>query len=158
EPRYVQSLADAGFEPYGQSRWFNRVAVRVAPERIAALAELPFVRRLALVEQALPRPRVPAGPAESTPASPPAAEPRPLPARALSASGQPLTQLARLGTPAVHDSGYVGTGVNVCMLDDGFNWYRRHEALRDIQVPAGWTRDFIRGGDDVQDTVAKPSQ
>jgi subtilisin family serine protease len=49
--------------------------------------------------------------------------------------------------------GYTGVGVNVCMLDDGFNWYRKHEALKNIPVAGGRTRDFIRGILSVQDTT-----
>src|SRR5439155_22973585 len=34
EPRYLQALEEAGFAVYGQSRWFNRVAVRVPGARL----------------------------------------------------------------------------------------------------------------------------
>src|SRR5262249_11151502 len=71
--------------------------------------------------------------------------------------GRTFGQLSRLNVPAVHDSGYIGTGVNVCMLDDGFNWYRKHEALKTIQVPPGYTRDFVRGVSSVQDTTPGPA-
>src|SRR5207302_677018 len=70
--------------------------------------------------------------------------------------GQTFTQLQRLNVPAVHDSGYIGTGVNVCMLDDGFNWYRKHEALKSIPVGSR-THDFIRGTNNVQDTASANS-
>src|SRR5205823_7959251 len=116
----------------------------------------PFVRHLAPVEFA--RAREPEPPSVAAPEAAPAG-----PARhaGLSAAevlyGRTFTQLQRLRVPAVHDSGYIGTGVRVCMLDDGFNWYRKHEALRDIQIDAGHTRDFIRGGSDVQDTVSNPA-
>jgi len=56
----------------------------------------------------------------------------------------------------MHDSGYIGTGVGVCVLDEGFNYYRKHEALRTILVGGGRTRDFIRGVNSVQDTVDTP--
>jgi hypothetical protein len=41
--------------------------------------------------------------------------------------GRTLGQLSRLHVPAMHDSGYIGTGVGVCVLDEGFNFYRKHE-------------------------------
>ncbi|HEY6195940.1 MAG TPA: S8 family serine peptidase [Candidatus Eisenbacteria bacterium] len=156
EPRYLRSLADAGFAAYGQSRWFNRVAVRVTGARLAELAALPFVRHLAPVELARPREPEPSSAAEPEPApSGPARHSSLSPAEMF--YGRTLTQLQRLNVPAVHDSGYIGTGVRVCMLDDGFNWYRKHEALRNIQIDAGHTRDFIRGGSNVQDTVSDPA-
>ncbi len=154
DPGYVRSVQALGFEVYGQSRWFNRVAVRAAGPQLAELASLAFVRHVTPVELALPREpepshAVPSGPGPALPgrlARPSAIE---------VLYGQTLTQLQRLNVPAVHDSGYIGTGVMVCMLDDGFNWYRKHEALRPISY--GLTRDFIRGGFDVQDTVFFPS-
>ena len=50
--------------------------------------------------------------------------------------GKTGTQMARLGIPALHDSGFVGTGVMICMLDDGFNFYDKHASTRDLDVGA----------------------
>lgn len=154
EPEYVRRLQAQGFAVYGQSRWFNRVAVHAGGTRLAELALLPFVRNVAPVELAqprLPEPSHAAAP-EPVPTAPGRFAPR---SAAQVLYGQTLTQLQRLNVPAVHDSGYIGTGIKVCMLDDGFNWYRKHEALRPISY--GLTRDFIRGGSDVQDTVLAPN-
>ena len=46
---------------------------------------------------------------------------------------------------AVHDSGYIGTGVLVCILDDGFNFHDKHEALRNVVIAPGMQRDFTEG-------------
>lgn len=158
EPAYVHALEAAGFTPYGASRWFNRVAVRASGERLATLTSFAFVRRVAPVELAAPRVRETALDDATEGASVLANEParRARAAAVLANYGQTATQLQRLNVPAMHDSGYIGTAVNVCVLDDGFNWYRKHEALRTIPVGAGRTRDFIRGGNDVQDTVVAP--
>lgn len=153
EPSYVRALQDAGYGVYGQSRWFNRVAVHTAGPSLERLASLPFVRNVAPVELARPRERKPAGVVETLPAAP---------SRGASVSaiqalyGQTFTQLARLNVPAMHDSGYIGRGIVVCVLDDGFNWFQTHEALRLIPI-GDRKRDFIRGGTDVQDTVFTPS-
>jgi subtilisin family serine protease len=153
EPEYVRRVQALGFEVYGQSRWFNRVAVHAGGVRLGELALLPFVRNVAPVELAQPRQPEPSRAVESGPV--PTAPGRfATPSAAQVLYGQTRTQLLRLNVPAVHDSGYIGTGVKVCMLDDGFNWYRKHEALRPISV--GLTRDFIRGGSDVQDTLISP--
>ena len=153
ESTYVSALQAAGYAVYGQSRWFNRVAVHTSGTRLLGLADFAFVRHVAPVELAAPRVREP----EVAPVAPPPAsfrEPS-LPAAAQVLYGQTLGQLARLNIPAVHDSGYIGFGISVCLLDDGFNWYRKHEALRTIPVGAR-TRDFIRGTLSVQDTVDNP--
>jgi subtilisin family serine protease len=155
EPAYLRALEARGLAVYGQSRWFNRVAVRAAGPVLEEMAGLPFVRRVAPVERAAPRSRAPLPiEAEATPSvarpEPPSRGVRPRAAHA--DPGQTGTQLERLRVPAMHDSGYIGTGVLVCVLDDGFNFYRKHEALRTISITAGRTRDFIRGTLSVQDT------
>src|SRR5262245_14206043 len=59
EPSYVQAVQAAGYAVYGQSRWFNRVAVHTSGSALVQLAELPFVRNVAPVELAAPRGREP---------------------------------------------------------------------------------------------------
>ena len=49
---YVEALRARGLAPYGQSRWFNRVALRVPAGRLVELAALAFVERLRPVELA----------------------------------------------------------------------------------------------------------
>ena len=155
-PEYLHALEAQGFAVYGASRWFNRVAVHAAGDQLFALAAQPFVRRLSPVELARPREREEMLPltGEGEGGGGASAPGRgALPAAVQALYGQTLGQLQRLNMPAVHDSGYIGTAISVCVLDDGFNWFRKHEALRTIPVGVGRTRDFIRGGTDVQDTV-----
>lgn len=150
ESRYVEELKALGYAPYGQSRWFNACAVRVSGEALARLAQLPFVNALAPVETAAPR----------GPRPVPVDEPAGGPSRegALSASaaavayGRTAWQLAQIGVPALHDSGYTGAGVMICMLDEGFNYYYSHEATRNLPV-GNRVRDFVDGDLSVVDTV-----
>lgn len=150
EARYVAELRAAGFSPYGQSRWFNGCAVRVSGEALVRLATLPFVRAIAPGELAAPRAPLPPT-ADEAPGGPPRDGALSV-TGALVAYGQTGTQLARLNVPALHDSGYTGAGVMICMLDEGYNWYTRHEATRDIDV-GNRTRDFVDGDLSVQDTL-----
>ena len=152
EARYVEDLKARGFAPYGQSRWFNGCAVRVSGEALANLATLPFVRVIAPGDLAAPRAPLPQ----------PVDEPAGGPSRddALSAGlaqvayGQTGTQLARLNVPALHDSGYSGAGVMICVLDEGFNYYYSHEATRNIDV-GNRVRDFVNGDLSVVDTLGE---
>ncbi len=151
EPAYVRALSDAGYDVYGQSRWFNRVAVHAAGARLRELTALSFVRFVSPVDLAQPRARAPLlVPERAGELASPQRQSRPTAAQAL--YGQTLTQLTRLNVPAMHDSGYIGTAINVCLLDNGFNWYRNHETLKTIPVGSGRTRDFVRGVASVQDT------
>lgn len=73
------------------------------------------------------------------------------------AYGRTAWQLARLGVPAMHDSGYIGTGILVAVFDEGFNYYRKHEATRNMAIGSGRVRDFVQGDLSVQDTLVNPS-
>ena len=142
---YVESLKALGLAPYGTSRWFNRVAVRASGRQLGALAGLPFVARLTPVDRAL---RMRDAPVDSAAAT---REAERTSARAATALdyGLATSQLAQIGVPALHDSGYTGVGVRICMLDDGFNHHSTHPALKNADVLA--TRDFVRGVEDPTD-------
>ncbi len=66
--------------------------------------------------------------------------------------GDSWTQLDQINVPAVHDLGFNGEGVIVCMMDTGY--YKDHECFAGLDVIAEW--DFINndgntqneGGDD----------
>jgi hypothetical protein len=141
-PAYLAALERAGLETYGVSRWFNHVAVHADAEALNRVAEWPFVARLSVVER-MRRSPLP--------------EPRPLdpglaPRGSFASTGgqtiaygatQDLATQIRL--PAVHDSGYTGSGVLICVLDAGFNGWNTHDAFADLDVPTGHVRDFVQG-------------
>jgi subtilisin family serine protease len=151
EPRYLDDLARRGLVPYGVSRWGNEAAVRAPGTRLEELAALPQVARLRPVERA--RAARPEGPG-------PERVRRPMGTRAAAAGvidhGQTLPMLSQIALPAVHDSGYTGAGVLVCVLDNGFNHHDTHEALREALVPPGHRRDFVEGDSVVVDTTGAP--
>lgn len=154
EARYVEELKAAGFAPYGQSRWFNGCAVQVSGEALLRLASFSFVRTIEPGQLAAPRGPRPEEVAE--PAESPSMGDAFSAGRTSVAYGQTGTQLARLNVPALHDSGYTGAGVMICMLDEGYNYYNKHEATRDINV-GNRTRDFVNGDLNVQDTLGGAS-
>jgi subtilisin family serine protease len=57
--------------------------------------------------------------------------------------GMSIAMLKQMNVPAVHDSGYIGSGVLACILDDGFNNYPTHEAFQTIAIEPGMQRDFV---------------
>jgi subtilisin family serine protease len=147
EPAYLEALRERGLRPFAVSRWFNRAALETAGGRLADLAALGFVSRIAPVER---------GWLSARP-TPPGDEFHPPPRAALARGvgrsevagavdyGLSLDQLSQIGVPAVHDSGYIGTGVLVCMLDDGARFQDQHASTRGIHIPPGHRRDFVDG-------------
>jgi len=148
-PPYLDALRQRGLTPYAVSRWFNAAAVRADAARVDSLAALPFVSRIEPVEKAMPI-REPAGTAPLRLEAPTGL------GRADLADGLTAPQLAQIGVPTLHDSGYAGAGVIVCVLDDGFNFWNVHPALAHAASHVIATRDFVRGTGDPTDTTHVP--
>jgi hypothetical protein len=150
---YLDALAARGLAVRAVSRWLNRAAVRVTRPQLERLGADPGVARITPVERA--RRSLDPGAAE------PPAGARPWRARDAQhpsapavAYGQTQAAIEQINLPAVHDSGYTGLGVLVAVLDNGFNWFDRHEALQHLAIPPERQRDFVRGVWSVQDTTA----
>lgn len=61
--------------------------------------------------------------------------------------GQSLTQLNVINVPPVHDLGFSGEGVTICMMDAGFDLLA-HEVFSSMNIIATW--DFVNGDPDVE--------
>ncbi len=62
--------------------------------------------------------------------------------------GQSYTQLNQITVPQVHDLGFTGAGVTICMMDAGFDRWTTHQAFSSMNVIATW--DFVNGDADVE--------
>jgi len=126
------------------SRALNAISVEAPVAKIDAIAALDCVVRVDLVVAFHRNNPVPVAP-------PPTARQGTQGSRALN-YGDSWTQLDQINVPAVHDLGFNGEGVIVCMLDTGY--YKDHESFAGLDVIAEW--DFINndgntqneGGDD----------
>lgn len=135
--RYIESLTSAGATVRGCSRWLNAASVIAGPAQIAAISDLPFVRKItpvATYRMKAPEMVTPAiqdfKPREGMA---PAADP--------GYYNRTYSQLEQINVPAVHDLGFTGEGIIICMLDTGFNL--AHEALINLDIVG--ERDFIQG-------------
>ena len=136
-PEYLAALKAAGARVRGSSRWLNAASVYATPAQLEAISQMPFVKRIKPVavfrrEQVeLVEPSV--VDASAPPLRAPAADP--------GYYNRTYDQLQQINIPAVHDLGFTGAGVIICMLDTGFNL--AHEAFLELDVIA--ERDFIQG-------------
>jgi hypothetical protein len=158
-PAYLEALRNRGLTPFAVSRWLNRAAVRVAPDDLEGLAQMPIVASIAPVRRARLDTSRPTG-GETIRAVPRAWTPPKNGLAALSGppvpsslSGVTLKQLAQIGATTLHDSSYVGAGRLIAVLDQGFNFHDKHEALRDLVIAPGFARDFVDGDTTVTDTT-----
>ena len=62
--------------------------------------------------------------------------------------GSSLTQLEQINVPVVHDLGYSGNGVIICVLDAGFN-NLEHQAFTSMNIANQW--DFVNNDGNVDD-------
>ena len=152
EPRYLAELERQGLRVLAVSRWLNRAAVRVAPAQLADLAALPCVAGISPVER-MRRSADGPGVLDAPPVAATRGRLRSDGALSTVDYGLTLSEIQQMNVPAVHDSGYIGTGVLVCILDDDFTWHEKHEALRNVIIAPGRQRDFVQGDTLVSDST-----
>jgi serine protease AprX len=143
--RYVAALEPFLEKIRHRSRWLNAVSAAVKGSALEGLARLPFVRRLDTVKAFVfhgPEVRGTGRPAAPAHASR---------GHALD-YGPSFNQLDQINVPALHDLGYNGRGVLICMLDTGFN-NLEHLALDHLDIQA--TRDFVNGDTNVDDETGQ---
>jgi subtilisin family serine protease len=141
-PDYARNISKHVEKTRHVSRWLNAVSVRVRAASLPDIASMGFVERLDVVRRCrLPLP-------EAEPVDPGLHVPRvPLSPHAFD-YGPSLTQNDQINVPALHNLGYNGNGVLICMMDAGFN-NLGHEAFALLHIQE--TRDFVNGDSIVWD-------
>jgi subtilisin family serine protease len=128
---YVEQVAKTGAKIRAQSRWLNAVSIEATPAQIEGVRALPFVARVQPVAAARRKP-IEVMPVDTGSPS------EPLSPRALN-YGDCASQILPIQVNLLHDEGFTGNGILICMLDTGF--LRTHEALLPVNVVA--EHDFI---------------
>jgi hypothetical protein len=125
------------------SRWLNAVSVETTGSSLELISGFQFVSEIDEVLTYTYRDPIPDP--QTEPSLDPFPETSPL-EPLLFDYGMSLTQVKQLKVPALHDMGYTGRGVLICMLDSGFN-NLGHEALDHLDIVATW--DFLNGDSNV---------
>jgi len=143
---YVEQIQSLGFQLKQKTKWFNGISGWVTKTELLQIANLPFVKQLDIVyrfkqddfneesmndnselpDQNLLKP----GEVHSY------------------NYGESLTQLNQITVPQVHDLGYTGNGVTICLMDAGFDRWTTHQVFDSMNVIATW--DFVNGDSDVE--------
>lgn len=123
-------------EVFGQSRWFNAVAVTATPDQIAAIQQLPFVKEVVAIGNNLQLA------SRKEMFSPAEAE---IPKH--------TDQLLRMQGDKFTDMGIDGTGVRIAVFDGGFHGVDTHKAFKHLRdnkrIIATW--DFTKKQENVYD-------
>ena len=140
---YIESIEPFVKKVRAKSKWLNAISVEVDPAQIQRIESLDFVKRISPVlsyNKNMPK-------EESIETS----KSRHLKKTSADIDyGNSYTQLELINVPALHEMGFYGQGVLICMLDDGFNLLNMHETFDSLNVVA--TRDFINDDEFVDDS------
>jgi hypothetical protein len=141
---YLQSLAPLFRRVRTTSRWLNAASAEVYPSVVRRIARLPFVRSLELVRSFR----------RSEPSSPSGLPPLlDLSDPVVGFYGRSFSQLNQIGVWPLHQLGFSGLGVTVCMLDAGFR--TQHEVFRQARLIA--QHDFVNNDGDVSQDFSDPN-
>ena len=114
-PFYIAQIRDLGISVAMESRWLNAVSVRATPQEMKSVAALPFVRKIG-----------PMGHVQLTP--PQVAEAgqiqgfSKLSGNEIFNYGLSHAQISAIAVPALHGLGLSGKGVNIGLIDTGFDF------------------------------------
>ncbi len=125
------------------SRWLNAASFEATRQSLETIAQFRFVKKVDKVLTYTFR----------DPVTEPKTEKEPLAKTPLAGPlvfdyGSSFSQINQLAIPPLHNMGYSGRGVLVCMLDSGFN-NLNHQALDHLDIVATW--DFVNGDPNVFD-------
>jgi len=138
---YVDKVMVEGGELRQVSRWLNAASFEIAPENLATLSALPFVAEITPVASFVRENAVVES--ESFGGRPDGSATGQSPD--MLGYGNAFAQLDQINVPAVHDKGYCGAGVTLCILDTGYR--KSHAAFAqhyvDGRVLGEW--DFVFG-------------
>ena len=150
---YIDAVAATGAHPRRESRWLNAASFDATSAQIAAIATLPQVIKVDLVNM-FRRDEMAVLPEDVAAREARNAELRAAKATAWTVDyGGNLAAMEQVNVPALHDEGVTGEGVLIGMLDTGFR--TSHNALTPIPIIAEW--DFINNDGEVDNEAGDPS-
>jgi len=126
------------------SRWLNALSAEITAAQLERLESCDFIVKIDLVtsfrRSVLPSPAVPE------------AQVKKAPQNLLLDYGSSFDQLDQMNVIPLHERGYSGESVVVCILDSGFR--KSHEAFRQARIIAEW--DFVNNDGDVAQDPGYP--
>jgi serine protease AprX len=135
---YVDQLEDLGFRVNYKTKWFNGVSGFIKKSLIPQISGLTFVKNMDVVYK-LKKDYNEVKLNESRPQQRNEQQHQLNKINTLN-YGLSFTQDNQINIPAVHDEGYYGQGINICLMDAGFSLLS-HEAFDSLYVIAKW--DFV---------------
>ncbi len=141
---YINQIISKGFVIKQKSKWFNAVSGFASQTEINQIASNSFVKKIDVVESLAKRKDDVEFTLNQTTLN------KVLQPEGIHTLnyGNSYTQLNQISVPQVHDLGYNGSGVTICLMDAGFD-NLPHEVFSNMNIIAAW--DFVNGDSDVSD-------
>lgn len=144
---YIEHVQALGFSLKQKSKWFNAVSGYLSVAQVGSVSNLSFVKQMDLVAR-LPKDyeetEIDLQTEANNSFNPKMQNPN------VFDYGTSLTQLQQINVPAVHNLGYSGQGVTICVMDAGFNRLS-HEVFSTMNIIAKY--DFVNHDPGVGDST-----
>lgn len=141
EKSYINQITPFITKIRHQSKWLNAVSVEINGTQLKNIAALPFVKSLDVIRVRKYGKELP------TIYSNPSTKSTKSTAYTLN-YGSSITQLEQINVPFVHDMGYSGDGLIICVLDSGFN-NLEHQSFDSMNIIDSY--DFVNDDNNVDD-------
>ena len=133
---YISKIESEGFEVKQISKWFNGVSGYATKEELDNILGLSFIDKADIVYKFKKSPEIKEQKIDLNKVNPTV---KPTGVNSLN-YGPSLGQLQQINVPALHDLGYIGQGVTICVMDAGVNLLS-HEVFDSLKIVA--TYDFV---------------
>ena len=136
-PDYISKLKAEGFELKQISKWFNGVSGYITKREFDNITGLPFVDKTDIVYQFKKKPEITGKKFDLNNKIIPNSKPAGVNSLDY---GPSVGQLNQINVPALHNLGYKGQGVTICVMDAGVSLLS-HEVFDSLNIIA--TYDFV---------------
>lgn len=144
---YIEQVQFLGFKLKQKSKWFNAVSGYIPVSTLNSISILSFVKQIDLVAR-LGKNYEEIGSHFQIESN--SSNLNKLQSPNVFDYGNSLTQLQQINVPAVHNLGYTGQGVTICLMDAGFNRLS-HEVFSTMNIIAAY--DFVNNDPGVGDST-----
>lgn len=149
---YVGKIEKLGAKKRAVTKWLNGISVEAESEIIKRIKSLKFVKGIEVISSSADNSIKPSSRIDQSPFP----ENADLNINAVQTSpdyGPSLSQLSQVNVTGLHDLGYTGKDVTICVIDTGFN--TDHESIISTTILA--ERDFINDDNETANESGDPT-
>ncbi|RMF95985.1 MAG: hypothetical protein D6734_04605 [Candidatus Schekmanbacteria bacterium] len=150
--KYIEKIEKLGAKKRAVTKWLNGISIEASPDLLEEIKKLKFVKEVKIIRRVQKDEKKPSFKIFQK-------DNDSFAGNDISASqntldyGNSLTQLSQVNVTGLHNLGYTGKGVTICVIDTGFT--NDHEALMSTTILA--ERDFINDDNETANESGDPT-